>query len=48
MFVILNPSLFVTLSEAKSLQYLAQGKLREESHKINKIDNRDSSAKASE
>jgi hypothetical protein len=29
MVVILNPSLFVTLSEAKSLQYLAQGKLRE-------------------
>jgi len=27
---------------------LAQGKLREESHRINKLENRDSSAKASE
>ena len=48
MVVILNPSLFVTLSEAKSLQYLAQGKLREESHGINNLKIIDSSAIASE
>jgi hypothetical protein len=47
MVVILNPSP-VILSEAKNLDFLAQGRLREESHKINKINNRDSSAKASE
>ena len=36
MFVILNPSP-VILSEAKNLDFLAQGRLREESHGINKL-----------
>jgi hypothetical protein len=47
MFVILNPSPLCHPEQSEG-SYLAQGKLREESHKINKIDNRDSSAKASE
>jgi hypothetical protein len=47
MFVILNPSP-VILSEAKNLDFLAQGRLREESHEINQLDRRDSSADASE
>jgi hypothetical protein len=29
-------------------RFLAQGKLREESHRVNKLENRDSSADASE
>ena len=50
--VILSPSpcVTLTLSEAKGkgLAFLAQGKLREESHGVNKLENRDSSANASE
>ena len=48
MFVILNPSPFVTLTEAKGLGFLLQDKLREESHRINRLEIGDSSAIASE
>jgi len=44
-FVILNPSRPIILSESEGSDS-AQGKLREESHQINKLDSRDSSAKA--
>ena len=48
MFVILNPSPYVTLERSEGSRFLAQGKLREESHGVNKLENRDSSANASE
>ena len=35
-------------TEGEGSRFLAQGKLREESHGVNKLENRDSSANASE
>jgi hypothetical protein len=48
MVVILNPSPFVTLSEAKGLDYRLRINSVKNLKRINSLDNRDSSADASE